>query len=249
VLVTRARHQVEPFRRELGELGARTIEIPTIEIRPLPAGEALRQAVAALPETRLVVFTSANAVSIFFDMLFAAGGDARSLHHSRMCAIGPETVRALEEHGVRPELMAAEYTAEGVARVLEGWDLTGSRVLVPRAKVARDVLPSLLAERGAEVTVLPVYETVCPEGTAVALRRLFEAGGVDVVAFTSSSTVYNFVKAFPSGALPGALSRAKVACIGPVTADTALQLGIRADIIAREYTTRGLALAIAEALS
>jgi uroporphyrinogen III methyltransferase/synthase len=249
VLITRARRQAEPFRRQLADLGARTVEIPTIEIKPLPAAEEAAAAIAKLPETRLVIFTSANAVSIFFDLLFEAGGDARRLHRSKICAIGPETARQLEERGVRPELIAGEYTAEGLAEALQGWDLTGARVLVPRAKVARDALPALLAQRGAEVEILPVYETICPHGTADALRRLFAAGGVDAAAFTSSSTVYNFVKAFPESGLGEALGDTKVACIGPVTADTARKLGMRVDIIAREYTTRGLALAIAEALS
>jgi uroporphyrinogen III methyltransferase/synthase len=248
ILITRARHQVEPFRRQLAELGARTVEIPTIEIRPLPAGEQVGDALERLPDTRLIIFTSANAVSIFFDLLFEAGGDARRLHRSKICAIGPETARELEGHGVRPELVAGEYTAEGLAEALQGWDLTGARVLVPRAKVARDALPALLAQRGAEVQILPVYETVCPEGTSDALRRLFQSGGVNAVSFTSSSTVYNFVKAFPEGRASESLGEARVACIGPVTADTARQLGMRVDIIAREYTTRGLALAIAEAL-
>ena len=247
VLITRARHQVEPFRRHLVELGARTLEIPSIEIRRLPAGDAALGAIAALPETRLVIFTSANAVAIFFDLLFEQGGDARKLHRSKICAVGPETSRALEDHGIRPELVAGEYTAEELGAALERWDLAGARVLVPRAKIARDALPSLLAQRGAEVTILPAYETVCPDGAEKALRRLFEAGGVDFVTFTSTSTVYNFVKAFPGG-LPSALEHCLVACIGPVTADTARQLGMRVDIIAREYTTRGLALAVAESL-
>jgi uroporphyrinogen III methyltransferase/synthase len=247
VLITRARHQVEPFRRQLIELGARTLEIPTIEIRRLPGDDAVREAIATLPETRLVIFTSANAVAIFFDLLFEQGGDARKLSHSKVCAIGPETARALEDHGIRADLIAGEYTADELGAALEGWDLKGARVLVPRAKIARDALPALLSQRGANVAVLPVYETVCPEGAVEALHRLFQRGGVDAVSFTSSSTVYNFVKAFSSG-LPDALDSCLVACIGPVTADTARQLGMRVDIIAREYTTRGLALAIAEAL-
>jgi uroporphyrinogen III methyltransferase / synthase len=143
--------------------------------------------------------------------------------------------------------VAGGYAADELGAALEGWDLKGARVLVPRAKIARDALPALLSQRGAEVAVLPVYETVCPEGAIEALHRLFQRGGVDAISFTSSSTVYNFVKAFSSG-LPEALDRCLVACIGPVTADTARQLGMRVDIIAREYTTRGLALAIAEAL-
>ncbi|MGH7903660.1 MAG: uroporphyrinogen-III synthase, partial [Candidatus Dormibacteraceae bacterium] len=169
-----------------------------------------------------------------------------SMHASRVCAIGPETARSLESHGIRPELVAGEYTAEGLAEALRGWDVSGLRVLVPRAKVARDALPALLAQRGAEVEILPVYETVCPPGTAAALQDLFEGEGADVITFTSSSTVYNFVRSL-GDRRPDRAAAARVACIGPVTADTARQLGMKVDIIAREYTTRGLATAIAEA--
>ncbi|MGH7777651.1 MAG: uroporphyrinogen-III synthase [Candidatus Dormibacterales bacterium] len=244
VLVTRARHQVETFRRQLAELGAWVVEIPTISIRRTGETARVRAAIRRLPETGLVIFTSANAVEIFFDMLLEAGADARSLHASRVCAIGPETARALENHGVRPELVAGEYTAEGLVEALRGWDVSGRRVLVPRAKVARDALPALLSRRGAEVEILPVYETVCPQGCSEALRRLFEGQGADVISFTSSSTVYNFARAV--GDLAAAAAHARVACIGPVTADTARQLGLRVDIVARDYTTRGLATAIAE---
>ena len=245
VLVTRARHQVEAFRRQLAELGAWVVEIPTISIRRTADTARVRGAIRRLPETGLVIFTSANAVEIFFDMLLESGSDARSLHTSRVCAIGPETARALESHGVRPELVAGEYTAEGLVDALRGWDVSGKRVLVPRAKVARDALPALLSQRGAEVELLPVYETVCPAGSAEALRRLFDGEGADVITFTSSSTVYNFMRAV-GPELPALAARAKIACIGPVTADTARQLGLRVDIIARDYTTRGLATAIAE---
>ena len=248
VLVTRARHQSEGFRRQLADLGAAVVEIPTIEVRPIAAGPEARQAMHRLPETGLVIVTSANAVEIFFRMLFDFGADARALASSKVCAIGPETARALEEHGIRPEMVAGEYTAEGLAQALAGWDLTGRRVLVPRARMGRDALPALLAQRGAEVQVLPVYETVCPATSAEQLRQLFAGEGVDVVTFTSSSTVANFIDAFPSGQLPAAVASAAIACMGPVTADTATKLGMRVDIIAREYTTRGLTTALVEFL-
>ena len=247
VLVTRPRHQAETFRRELIALGAIVAEIPTIEIRPIAAGEQSRQAIERLPQTGLLVFTSANAVEIFFDLLFDAGRDARSLHASKICAIGPETSRSLEDHGVRPELVAGEYTAEGLAEALRGWPLEGVRVVVPRAKIARDALPALLAQRGAEVEILPVYETVPPAGLRDSLKSLLSGAGVDVVTFTSSSTVANFVQAFPDQGMKEFVERTRVACMGPVTAATARKLGLRVDIIAREYTTRGLAVAIAEA--
>jgi uroporphyrinogen III methyltransferase / synthase len=247
VLITRARHQVDPMRRALVDLGASVIEIPTIEIRPMPTDERVRVAIANLKRTALVIFASANAVDIFFRMLLETGGDARALHASKLCAIGQETAESLEARGLRPELVTSEYTAEGLAKALEGWEMEGMRVLVPRAEVARDALPSLLAKRGAEVEILPVYRAMCPALASEALLRLFNAEGVDVITFTSSSTVANFVRAFPDDRLPAVLGDAEVACMGPVTADTARKLGLQVNIIAREYTTRGLVQAIAEA--
>lgn len=248
ILITRARHQVDPFRRELADLGASVVEVPTIAIRPMPTDERVQKAIAELGQTALVIFASANAVDIFFQMLHASGADARVLHASKLCAIGQETAESMATHGLRPELVTSEYTAEGLAKALEGWDLDGMRVLVPRAEVARDALPSLLAKRGAEVHILPVYQAVCPPEAGPALMKLFAAEGVDVVTFTSSSTVVNFVRAFPEDKLPAVLGDAIVACMGPVTADTARKLGLNPEIIAREYTTRGLAAAIAAAV-
>jgi uroporphyrinogen III methyltransferase / synthase len=246
ILITRARHQVDPFRRELVDLGASVIEIPTIQIQAMPVDDRVRNAIAHLDTTALVIFASANAVDIFFQMLLGAGHDARALHRSKLCAIGQETAESLETHGLRPELVTSEYTAEGLAKALEGWEMAGMRVVVPRAEVARDALPSLLAKRGAEVEILPVYRAMCPPEAGVALLRLFNNEGVDVITFTSSSTVYNFVRAFPEDRLPAILGDAEVACMGPVTADTARKLGLEVSIVAREYTTHGLVQAIAE---
>jgi uroporphyrinogen III methyltransferase/synthase len=248
VLITRARHQVEPFRRELADLGASVVEIPTIEIRPMATDERVRGAIARLGETALVIFASANAVNIFFQMLLTTGADARAFHGCKLCAIGQETAESMDAHGLRPELVTSEYTAEGLAKALEGWAIEGKRVLVPRAEVSRDALPSLLARRGAQVDILPVYQAVCPADAGPSLLRLFDAEGVDVITFTSSSTVVNFVRAFPEDSLPAVLGEAVVACMGPVTADTARKLGLKVDIVAREYTTRGLAAAIAAAM-
>jgi uroporphyrinogen III methyltransferase/synthase len=249
ILITRARHQVDPFRRMLVDLGAAVVEIPTIEIRPMPTDERVLRAIASLDRTALLIFASANAVDIFFQMLLGTGGDARALHASKLCAIGQETAEALETHGLRPELVTSEYTAEGLAKALEGWEMEGMRVLVPRAEVARDALPSLLAKRGAEVEILPVYRAVCPAEASASLMRLFSAEGADVITFTSSSTVANFVRAFPEDKLPAVLGDAEIACMGPVTADTARKLGLQVAIVAREYTMRGLVQAVLEAAS
>lgn len=247
ILITRARHQVDPFRRELVDLGASVVEIPTIEIRRLPTDDRVRNAIRNLEQTALVIFASANAVDIFFQMLLTTGSDARALHNSKLCAIGQETADSLAGRGLRPELVTSEYTAEGLANALQGWDLDGMRVLVPRAEMSRDALPSLLANRGAEVDILPVYRAVCPSDAGPALMRLFEGEGVDVITFTASSTVSNFVRAFPEDRLPAILGDAEIACMGPVTADTARKLGLPVSIVAREYTTHGLVQAIAEA--
>ena len=247
VLITRARHQVDSFRRALVDLGASVIEIPTIEISPMPTDARVRGAIANLERTALVIFASANAVDIFFRMVLETGGDARAFHASKLCAIGQETSESMEARGLRPELVTSEYTAEGLAKALEGWEMEGMRVLVPRAEVARDALPSLLAKRGAEVEILPVYRAMCPAAASDALLRLFKAEGVDVITFTSSSTVANFVRAFPDDLLPAVIGDAEIACMGPVTADTARKLGLPVNIIAREYTTHGLVQAIAEA--
>jgi uroporphyrinogen III methyltransferase / synthase len=247
VLITRARHQVDPFRRELVDMGAAVVEIPTLEVRPMPTDDRVRKAIEGLGHTALVIFASANAVDIFFKMLVETGADARALHASKLCAIGQETSEMLQNHGLRPELVTSEYTAEGLAKALEGWEMEGMHVLVPRAEVARDALPSLLAMRGAKVEILPVYQAVCPAPAGAALLRLFGAEGVDLVTFTSSSTVANFVRAFPEDKLPAMLGDAEIACMGPVTADTARKLGLRVDIVAREYTTHGLVQAIVEA--
>ena len=247
ILITRARHQVDPFRRELVDLGAAVVEIPTLEIRRLPTNDRVKNAINNLDRTALVIFASANAVDIFLQMLVTTGRDARAFHNSKLCAIGQETADSLANHGLSPELVTSEYTAEGLANALGDWEMRGVRVLVPRAEIARDALPSLLANRGAEVEILPVYRGVCPVDSGPALLRLFDGEGVDVITFTSSSTVDNFVRAFPEDRLPAILGDAEIACMGPVTADTARKLGLEVAIVAREYTTHGLVQAIAEA--
>ncbi|TMD51622.1 MAG: hypothetical protein E6I85_12520 [Chloroflexi bacterium] len=244
VLVTRARHQAEEFHRHLADLGAWVVDIPTIEVRPVRLEARVRDAIDRLGETHLVVFASANAVEIFFDMLFELRRDARSFRNCRLCAIGPETARSLESHGLRPELVSGEYTAEGLAETLANWDLTNARILVPRARQNRDGLPAILAKRGAEVEILPVYELAPPAAAPAALHKLLD-DPVDVVTFTSTATVVNFAGAFSDEDLDSLLEKTRVACMGPATADTARRLGMRVDIIAGEYTTRGLAHAVA----
>jgi uroporphyrinogen III methyltransferase/synthase len=197
----------------------------------------------------LIVFTSANAVRIYVDLLEAAHQD-HLLAGCHLCAIGSETARALMDRGQQPDLIAGEYTAEGLVTALAGFDLAGARVLIPRAAAGRDVLPQLLAQAGADVEVLTLYRTVVPATAGEELRRLFASGGVDVVTFTSSSTVMNFVAALGGGAPPRSqIGSALVACMGPVTAQTSAELGLAPDVVAQEYTTAGLTGAIVRAVA
>ena len=247
VLVTRAGRQAGEFSDLLREQGATVVEIPVIGIQPVIEGAKLRAAIERLPETRLVLFTSANAVRIFLDILEASHNDLKL--GPGLCAIGAETARTLQERGLQPDVVAGEYTAEGLVEALSGHDLSGARVLIPRAAAGRDVLPEILTSRGANVDVLTLYKTILPGAAPEALRQLFAGEGVDVVTFTSSSTVRNFAAAFPAGAVRERIGQARIACLGPVTADSAAQLGLRADIVAPEFTTKGLTAAIVAAFA
>jgi uroporphyrinogen III methyltransferase/synthase len=174
------------------------------------------------------------------------GRDARALGGARLCAIGPRTAEALAAAGLTADLIPAEYQAEGVLQALEKEQVKGARILIPRAEVARDLLPKELRARGADVTVAVAYRTVRPEADAAALKEKLRRGEVGVVAFTSSSTVRNYVELFADREEACALTRqAVVACLGPITADTAEALGLRVGIRAKANTVPALAEAIA----
>lgn len=246
VLVTRPKHQAVGFTKHLVEFGAWVVELPIIAIDAIQDKAAVDSAIRELVRTDFVIFTSANGVAIFFDHLFDAGADARAFVNCKLCAIGPETARALEDFGLRPEIVAGEYTAEGVAEALSGYEMRGTRVLLPRAKVTRDVLPKVLAAQGSQVVELPIYRTVTPPESIASLRELVREGGLDVVTFTSSSTVLGFVSAFSADELRRLMRNVVVACIGPVTADTARKRGLEVEVIATQYTAHGLAMALAD---
>jgi uroporphyrinogen III methyltransferase/synthase len=236
VVVTRARAQASALRARLEELGAEAIEFPTIRIGPSPEPERVRHAVARLGTYDWVVFTSGNGVSEVWRYLEAEGRDARAFGEVRIAAIGPATAAALAEHGLRADCVPERYDSEAVATALEARDtLAGRRVLLLRAREGRAILPERLRRAGAHVDDVSVY-VIEPDATgAEDLRRELEAGAVDWVLFTASSTVRNFVSAVGTR-----LGRARVAAIGPVTAETARACGLRVDVTAEEYTIDGL---------
>ena len=240
IVVTRARAQAREFVAALEALGAEVVAFPTIRIVPPPDPEPLRRAAAEAGTFDWIVFTSANGVRRFWSALAEGGGDARSLSGVRVCAIGPATAAELERRGVRPDAVPETFVAEAaVETLLRAGVGPGTRVLLPKAAVARPVLPDRLRAAGAEVTEVAAYATVPDGDGAERVRALLDRGAVDAVTFTASSTVDHFVE------LAGAeVGRAAVACIGPVTAATARERGLRVDVEAAEYTIPGLTRAI-----
>jgi uroporphyrinogen III methyltransferase/synthase len=244
IVVTRAREQGEPLIASLTALGADAVALPSIEIRPAPDYSALDAAISDLDAYDWLVFTSANGVRFFLERLDRSQRDLRSLR-ARICAIGPATRAAVEALHLKVDLMGEEYVAEGLLKALAAHDVTGTRILLPRAAVARDLAPAELRARGARVDVVEAYRTVAPGDAAGEVSRVFSGRRPDWITFTSSSTVTNFVKIAGGEALRGV----KVASIGPVTTATALKLGIEIAVEAREYTVSGLVEAILERCS
>ena len=245
IVVTRAREQASDFSARLAALGADCIEFPTISIVPPPSFEPLDAAVRNLASYRWVIFTSVNGVKFFMERLRAAGLDSRALHGLRIAAIGPKTAEIIESFGIVPDLVPSEYRAEAVLDGLAHENVSGMRFLMPRAMEAREVLPETLRERGAVVDVVPAYQTVLPTGKSEAMAGMFRRGEIDCVTFTSSSTVTNFLSLFDKDEALEFLSRITVACIGPVTAETAGKLGLKIDIMPSDYTIPALADAVA----
>lgn len=241
VVVTRARKQAGELSQELERLGAGVIEFPTIEIRPPEDYGPLDEAIRGLDSFDWLVFTSVNGVDAFLARLAHHGLDLRAIpQEAKIAAIGPATAEKIREIGLRVDLVPREYRAESLLEEMTGSTLDGRRVLIPRAKVAREILPEKLREAGAVVVVPPAYESVPSSDGKDGVAERLASGEVDCVTFTASSTVENFVKAFGAEEAARLLAETRVACIGPITADTARAYGLRVDAEAGEYTISGL---------
>jgi uroporphyrinogen III methyltransferase / synthase len=229
--------------RELEALGAEVVAAPTIRIAPLADLAALRVALTRTPPYDWIVFTSQNAVQVVCDRLPEWELAPRDVARAAVAAIGPATAAALTRYGVTPNLVPRTYVAEAVVAALgERGALRGQRILVPRARTARDALPDGLRALGALVDVIPVYETVREAGDGRGLAAAILADKIDAVTFTSSSTVEGFVELV--GRTAAASGKYAAAVIGPVTAGRARELGIAVAIEARDYTVPGLVAAI-----
>lgn len=243
ILVTRAREQASTFVERLEALGANCLEVPTIEIAPPASWEPLDAAIRNLASYDWVIFTSVNGVDYFLQRLAPAGADIRALGRARILCIGPRTAERLERLMVRVDFVPDKFRAEGLVEELLARGVKGARVLIPRAQEAREILPEKLREAGATVDVVTAYRTLKPEAPRQTLAALFERGGVHLLTFTSSSTVKNFADIF-GGRLPQMMKQVPVACIGPITAETAAKLGLRCDIMPEDYTIPALVEAI-----
>lgn len=244
VLVGRARHQAGALSAELRKLGAQVLEIPFIEIRKPRSFQPLDSALKNLDTYDWLILTSVNGVEAMWARL-----EKRHLNFSdllsdgkiRITAIGPATKKAIEERGAKVDVVPKEYVAESVVRSLKG-KVKGKRLLLVRAKVARDVIPRELRKAGAHVDVVEAYETVVPASSRMRLQAALKnpQKRPHVVTFTSSSTVKNFV------ALRGKrnLNGIKMSSIGPVTSATLRENGLAVDIAAKEFTIPGLVSAI-----
>lgn len=238
ILVTRARHQASQLSELLLRRGAVPIDMPTIEIQPLPVHDGLDQAILNLKNYHWLIFTSANGVDTFFHRLYALNLDARWLANLRIGVIGSATASALEHRGLRPDCIPKEYTSKGLLAELQHQDMVGCRVLLPRADIAGKELTLGLARLGAEVDEVTVYRTI-PNTLGISqAKQMILAGEIDIVAFTSSSTVANLVAAL--GKEGEAMNKAVIACIGPTTASTATKADLRVDIVAQKHTMLGL---------
>lgn len=237
VLVTRTRAQASTMVKSLRDRGAKPIELPSIEIEALEDYSNLDRALKDLGAYDWVVFTSVNAVDSVFKRLDELGLDSRAFGSSEVCAIGPATSRGLRDHGIKADMVPESFVSESIIESFRSIGIEGKRVLLPRADIARNALNDGLAGLGATVDEVPVYHTRMPIGSADVVKSIF-SDGVDVATFTSSSTVTNLIDML-NGDI-NLLSDVTIACIGPITAETARDRGLHVDIIAESYTVPGL---------
>jgi uroporphyrinogen III methyltransferase/synthase len=244
IVVTRARLQASELVRRLGEFGAEVIEFPTITIEPPRDYAPMDRAIEQLEEYDWLFFTSVNGVEHFFTRLRRLGKNSEAVEKLKVGAIGPETARRLEQEGVHAGFVPAKYQAEGMLEGLKSAEICGTRILIPRAAKAREILPDTLRQWGASVDVVEAYETVLPQSNPTDLGALLQQKQIDMITFTSSSTVSHFLRLFEGDDRVRLLQGVIIACIGPITSQTVVESGLRADIISTEFTIPGLVNAI-----
>lgn len=244
IIVTRSRNQASQLSARINDLGGEAVEFPTISIQKEENLSSLFNAFKNITSYEWIIFTSVNAVDIFFNELNNADMDIRDLGGVNIAAIGPATLDNLARRGLKVNVVPDEYRAEGIVAELANKIQPGQWVLLPRARGARSILPDSLREMGAHVNEVFLYEAISEVHISQAILNEIKNGVMDYITFTSSSTVTNFVKIIGREHVNNINQRVKVACIGPITADTAREAGFKVDIVAKEYTIQGLINAI-----
>ncbi|MFC7678078.1 uroporphyrinogen-III C-methyltransferase [Paenibacillus sp. GCM10028914] len=252
ILVTRARSQASDLVTRIEDLGGEPYEYPVIETI-MPTSEQaiteIHQALEKLHQFDWVFFTSVNGVEFFFRHLKESGKDIRGLAGARIAAVGPATANALRERGIASEVLKERYQAEGLVETFGSELISGQQVLLPRGDLGRNWLPEELTRMGLHVTDIKTYETILCNEEDDELLKLFEEGGIHAVTFTSSSTVTNLIRALEKmgGGTPLEMLRnCTIACIGPLTAETAREAGLNVSLMAEEATIESLVEALCE---
>ncbi len=247
IVVTRSRDQASEFADQLSEWGAHVIEFPTIEIAKPDTIHPLDEAINNINSYHWLVFTSINGVDAFFQRLFELGRDIRDLKGIKLCAIGPATESGIEKYHIKVDCRPPKFVAESVVEELKKVTvIKGEKFLLPRADIARSFLPEELRKLGGEVTDLVAYKTIMAQPKNVNLAEKIKNGEVHIVTFTSSSTVRNFVQIIGEKNIAGLNGHVQYASIGPITTQTAEEMGLHVTIKAKEYTIPGLVDAILE---
>jgi uroporphyrinogen III methyltransferase/synthase len=246
IVVTRAREQASEFLDVLTDLGALCLEFPTIQVISPESWEGLDKGIRELEGYHWLVFTSVNGVKYFFNRLETQGGDVRDLKGMKIAAIGPKTGEAVVTKGISIDLMPEEYRAEAVVEAFKREGIQGKKILLPRAREAREVLPQELEKLGAVVNVVEAYRTVKAEENKEDIQEMLRREEIHMVTFTSSSTVDNFLDMFRGEPILEWMEKTAVACIGPVTAERAEQKGLTVTLVAKQYTIPSLTQTIVD---
>jgi uroporphyrinogen III methyltransferase/synthase len=244
IIVTRAADQAGEFSTMLEDLGATTMECPTIRLVDPVSWDNLDDSIRSLDQFDWVVLTSFNAVRFFFQRLHALGFDSRALGGCRVCAIGPKTAEAIRQYGIHPDLIPLDYKAESLISEFAKLVLVGKQVLFPRADRARDIIPDKLAQMGAHVTAPIAYRNILPDRLCPEALLALEKRSVDCITFSSSSTVLNMAELLGADLLADMLQGVAVASIGPITSRSCRDLGLKVDIEPSQFTLPALATAI-----
>ncbi len=247
ILVTRAQNQAVDFAEALEEKGFETVTFPVIEFAPPKDKTPLLEVSKKLETYDWLILTSANSVKYFIQALESTGKSISDINDIKVCAVGPHTAEAARLAGIKTSLIPKVYDAEGIIETLKSLGMEGRNVLFPRAEEGRDILPNGLRIIGAKVAIVPVYRTIKPEGLEEKLLSIIKEG-IDVITFTSGSTVRNFLEIL-GDENRDLIKGVKIACLSHVTSNVAEKYGIKTDILPKESTTLSLAEAISDHLS